>query len=31
VDRKGTVIALNLRGEALGKKLAELFGPPSKS
>ena len=31
LDRAGTAIALNLRGEALGKKLAELFGPPSKS
>lgn len=29
VDRDGKAIALNLRGEALGKKLATMFGSPA--
>jgi hypothetical protein len=28
VDKDGTVIAFEVRGEQLGKKLEELLGPP---
>lgn len=31
LDKQGTIIARDLRGEALGRKLAELFGAESEA